>query len=38
MIDIKNKKAIFFDFGDTIASTVPTYPDRIRIALCEIGF
>jgi len=38
MIDIKNKKAIFFDFGDTIASTVPTYPDRIRIALSELGY
>ena len=38
MIDLKNKKAVFFDFGDTLASTVPTYPDRIRIALLEIGF
>jgi len=37
MINIRNKKAIFFDFGDTIASTIPTYPDRIRIALIEAG-
>lgn len=38
MIDIKNKKAVFFDFGDTLASTIPTYPDRIRMALMEMGF
>ena len=38
MIDIKNKKAVFFDFGDTLASTVPTYPDRIRIALNALGY
>lgn len=38
MLDIKNKKAIFFDFGDTLASTEPTYPDRIRIALLDLGF
>ena len=38
MLNIKNKKAVFFDFGDTLASTVPTYPDRIRIALLEMGF
>ena len=38
MTYIKDKKAIIFDFGDTLASTVPTYPDRIRIALSEIGF
>ena len=35
---IKDKKAILFDFGDTLASTVPTYPDRIRIALNELDF
>lgn len=38
MIDIKSKKAVFFDFGDTLASTVPSYPDRIRLALIEMGF
>ena len=38
MLNIKNKKAVFFDFGDTLASTVPTYPDRIRLALMEMGF
>lgn len=38
MSDIKNKKTIFFDFGDTVASTVPSYPDRIRIALQDLGF
>jgi len=38
MTGIKNKKAIIFDFGDTLASTVPTYPDRIRIALSDTGF
>ena len=38
MSTFKNKKAIFLDFGDTIASTVPTYPDRVRISLLNMGF
>ena len=33
----KNKSTILFDFGDTLASTVPTYPDRIIFALRNLG-
>lgn len=33
----KKKKAITFDFGDTLASTVPTYPERIRQAIEMCG-
>lgn len=33
-----SKKAAMFDFGDTIASTVPEYPERIRLALEMSGY
>ena len=38
MIDIKNKKAVFFDFGDTLVTTVETYPKRIELAFAENGY
>ena len=38
MIDPNTKKTVIFDFGDTLASTVPTYPDRIKIAIRKLGF
>ncbi len=38
MNDIKNKKTISFDFGDTVASTAPSYPDRIKIALQDLDY
>ena len=38
MIDVNNKKTVIFDFGDTLASTIPTYTDRIKIALRNLGF
>ena len=38
MIDINRKKTVIFDFGDTLASTIPTFPDRIKIALRNLGF
>lgn len=38
MIDIKNKKAVFFDFGDTLVTTVETYPKRIKIAFTKNGY
>ena len=38
MIDVKKKNTIIFDFGDTLASTVPTFPERIKIALSKLGF
>lgn len=38
MIDLKNKKAVFFDFGDTLVTTVKTYPKRIEIAFAENGY
>ena len=38
MIDSNRKKTVIFDFGDTLASTVPTYPDRIKIAIQKLGF
>lgn len=38
MKSYKSKKAILFDFGDTLASTIPTYPERIRIAMEKAGF
>ncbi len=38
MLDIGRKKTITFDFGDTLASTVPTYPDRMRMAMTDLGF
>lgn len=31
-------KAVFFDFGDTLASTVPSYAHRLGTALSELGF
>jgi len=34
----KSKKAIFFDFGDTLASTIPSYPERIGSAIKKAGF
>jgi len=37
MIDSNTKKTVIFDFGDTLASTVPTYPDRIKIAIQKLG-
>ena len=33
-----NKKAIFFDFGDTLTSTSPSYPERCVISLQNSGF
>lgn len=38
MLDIGRKKIITFDFGDTLASTIPTYPDRMRMAMINLGF
>lgn len=38
MFNLDSKKAILFDFGDTLARTVPTYPDRIRLSLLENGY
>lgn len=38
MINLDEKKGVIFDFGDTLASTIPTYPDRIRLSLLENGF
>ena len=38
MIDSNNKNTVIFDFGDTLASTVPTFPMRIGIALRNLGF
>lgn len=38
MIDIENKNNVIFDFGDTLASTVPTYPERIRLSLNSLGY
>lgn len=38
MLDIGRKKVVTFDFGDTLATTVPTYPDRIKIAMGRLGF
>lgn len=38
MMSLDDKKIITFDFGDTLASTTPTYPDRIRMALSKSGF
>jgi putative hydrolase of the HAD superfamily len=32
------KKAVLFDFGDTIASTVPPYPVRLAMSLRALGF
>ena len=37
MIDVKNKKAVFFDFGDTLVTTDETYPKRIELAFEENG-
>ncbi len=33
-----SKRAIFFDFGDTLASTTPSYFDRIATALRLAGY
>ncbi len=38
MINIDNKKAVFFDFGDTLVTTVETYPKRIELAFIENGY
>ena len=38
MINSNYKNTVIFDFGDTLASTVPTYPMRISIALRNLGF
>ena len=38
MTNFSNKKALLFDFGDTLASTVPTYTERIMSALRESGY
>lgn len=38
MLDLGRKKIITFDFGDTLASTIPTYPDRMRMAMINLGF
>lgn len=34
----KDKKAVMFDFGDTLATTLPSYPERIEMAIRESGF
>ncbi|MGH7885370.1 MAG: HAD family hydrolase, partial [Thermodesulfobacteriota bacterium] len=38
MIDLKTKKAVFFDFGDTLVTTIETYPKRIELAFAENGY
>ena len=37
MLEGRNNSTVIFDFGDTLASTQPTYPDRIKIALRQLG-
>jgi len=32
------KKAVFFDFGDTLTSTNPSYPERCVISLRNLGY
>lgn len=34
----ESKRAVFFDFGDTLASTTPSYLIRIAMAMREIGY
>lgn len=34
----QKKKAVFFDFGDTLASTQPSYLTRIAMAMREAGY
>ena len=38
MIDLKNIKAVFFDFGDTLTTTIETYPKRIQLSLEKNGY
>ena len=38
MIQSNNKKAIFFDFGDTLASTNPPYLIRLALAFRDSGY
>lgn len=38
MIQSNNKKAIFFDFGDTLASTNPPYLIRLALAFRDCGY
>lgn len=38
MIDLERKKAVFFDFGDTLVTTIETYPKRIELAFVQSGY
>ncbi len=38
MIQSNLKKAIFFDFGDTLASTIPPYLTRLALAFRDSGY
>jgi putative hydrolase of the HAD superfamily len=35
---VNSKRAIFFDFGDTLASTTPSYFNRIATAIRSVGY
>lgn len=38
MININTRKAVFFDFGDTLVTTEDTYPRRIETAFARNGY
>ncbi len=38
MLDLSSIKAVFFDFGDTLTTTIETYPKRIELSFIENGF